>query len=335
MPVHEMTSCSTPATWPSRWRSTSGPASRRRPRPCRRSTSTTRAAASCSTRSPGCRSTTRPAPSAPSSSGTSARSRRLTRAETLVELGSGTSEKTRLLLGALSEVGSLRRFVPFDVDPAVLKDASAAVADEFPGLDVEPVVGDFETAPRRAAALTAPAGRVPRLHDRQPRAAAAGALPDRGPRGAWPRATGSCSAPTWSRIPQRLVAAYDDAAGGDRRVRPQRAARSSTATSAPTSTSTPSSTARCGTPSTSGSRCVWSRRRDQRVKIRTARPRRSHFDAGEQVRTEISAKFRRAGVEGELRGGRPRAGGVVDRPARRLRAVVVGPEGARTLDSGS
>src|SRR6185312_4596977 len=49
-------------------------------------------------------------------------------ASTLIELGSGTSEKTRLLLRALSEAGTLRRFVPFDVDPAVLKDASSAIA---------------------------------------------------------------------------------------------------------------------------------------------------------------------------------------------------------------
>ncbi|HEV7206835.1 MAG TPA: L-histidine N(alpha)-methyltransferase [Jatrophihabitans sp.] len=68
----------------------------------------------------------------------------VTGAETLVELGSGTSEKTRLLLRALRDAGTLERFVPFDVDPAVLKDASSAVSDEFPSLDVEPVVGDFE-----------------------------------------------------------------------------------------------------------------------------------------------------------------------------------------------
>jgi L-histidine Nalpha-methyltransferase len=66
----------------------------------------------------------------------------LTRAETLVELGSGTSEKTRLLLSALS--GSLRRFVPFDVDPSVLSDAAGAISVEYPALDVSPVVGDFE-----------------------------------------------------------------------------------------------------------------------------------------------------------------------------------------------
>ncbi|WP_375481978.1 L-histidine N(alpha)-methyltransferase [uncultured Jatrophihabitans sp.] len=69
---------------------------------------------------------------------------RVTGARSLVELGSGTSEKTRLLLGALRDAGTLESFIPFDVDPAVLKDASSAVAGEFPGVLVEPVVGDFD-----------------------------------------------------------------------------------------------------------------------------------------------------------------------------------------------
>lgn len=68
-----------------------------------------------------------------------------TGAETLIELGSGTSEKTRLLLRALRDAGTLRRFVPFDVDPAVLGWASEALAEEFPDLEVAPVVGDFES----------------------------------------------------------------------------------------------------------------------------------------------------------------------------------------------
>jgi len=67
-----------------------------------------------------------------------------TNAQTLVELGSGTSEKTRLLLSALTRAGSLRRFVPFDVDPSVLADAAAAIGEEYPGIEVAPVVGDFE-----------------------------------------------------------------------------------------------------------------------------------------------------------------------------------------------
>jgi L-histidine Nalpha-methyltransferase len=67
----------------------------------------------------------------------------LSRCESLVELGSGTSAKTRLLLRALLDGGTLREFVPFDVDPAVLTDASDALAAEFPGLAIAPFVGDF------------------------------------------------------------------------------------------------------------------------------------------------------------------------------------------------
>ncbi|MGH8962671.1 MAG: L-histidine N(alpha)-methyltransferase [Jatrophihabitantaceae bacterium] len=63
---------------------------------------------------------------------------------TLIELGSGTSEKTRLLLTALRATGTLRRFVPFDVDPVVLAEAAVVITDEYPGLAVEPVIGDFE-----------------------------------------------------------------------------------------------------------------------------------------------------------------------------------------------
>jgi L-histidine Nalpha-methyltransferase len=68
----------------------------------------------------------------------------LTGAEVLIELGSGTSEKTRLLLDALRAAGTLRRFVPFDVDAGTLEAAAGAVASEYPGVEVQPVVGDFE-----------------------------------------------------------------------------------------------------------------------------------------------------------------------------------------------
>ncbi len=65
-------------------------------------------------------------------------------ADTLVELGSGTSEKTRLLLDAMAGTGQLRRFVPFDVSETTLRDAAAAISTEHPGIDVHAVVGDFE-----------------------------------------------------------------------------------------------------------------------------------------------------------------------------------------------
>ncbi|HTS80854.1 MAG TPA: L-histidine N(alpha)-methyltransferase [Myxococcaceae bacterium] len=66
------------------------------------------------------------------------------RADTLVELGSGTSDKTRLLLRALAAGGSLRRFVPFDVDAVTLRGSALRIASEFPSLSVHAVVGDFE-----------------------------------------------------------------------------------------------------------------------------------------------------------------------------------------------
>jgi dimethylhistidine N-methyltransferase len=68
----------------------------------------------------------------------------LSEARTLVELGSGTSAKTRLLLHALTQAGTLQRFVPFDVDSVVLTDAARTISADFPHVSVEPVVGDFE-----------------------------------------------------------------------------------------------------------------------------------------------------------------------------------------------
>jgi L-histidine N-alpha-methyltransferase len=67
-----------------------------------------------------------------------------TGADTLVELGSGTSEKTRILLDAFAEAGALQRFVPFDIAESTLRSAAAAVASEYPGTSVHAVVGDFE-----------------------------------------------------------------------------------------------------------------------------------------------------------------------------------------------
>ncbi|MEA3020171.1 MAG: L-histidine Nalpha-methyltransferase, partial [Actinomycetota bacterium] len=67
----------------------------------------------------------------------------ITRADTLVELGAGTAEKTRLLLDAMSLSGLLRRYVPFDVAESTLRATAVAVAEEHPGLRVEGVVGDF------------------------------------------------------------------------------------------------------------------------------------------------------------------------------------------------
>ena len=67
----------------------------------------------------------------------------LSGADTLVELGSGSSAKTRLLLDAFRQAGSLRRYVPQDVSEAALRPAMDALAVEYPGLELHGVVGDF------------------------------------------------------------------------------------------------------------------------------------------------------------------------------------------------
>jgi len=65
-------------------------------------------------------------------------------ARTLVELGSGSAEKTGLLLDALRDRGTLRRYVPVDVSEAVLVAAGHRVQAAYPDLAVQAVVSDFE-----------------------------------------------------------------------------------------------------------------------------------------------------------------------------------------------
>jgi L-histidine Nalpha-methyltransferase len=67
----------------------------------------------------------------------------LTGAKTLIELGSGSSEKTRLLLDAFTERGGLGTFVPLDVSGSALAGSTAALAADYPGLRVRGIVGDF------------------------------------------------------------------------------------------------------------------------------------------------------------------------------------------------
>lgn len=135
-----------------------------------------------------------------------------TGADTLVELGSGTSEKTRMLLDAMSAAGTLRRFVPFDVDRSVLESASAALASEYPGLAIEAVCGDFERhlaeIPRGGRRLVAFLGST--IGNLTP-----------GPRAAFLNALGEALEPGDALLlgtdlvkdTGRLVRAYDDSAG--------------------------------------------------------------------------------------------------------------------------
>jgi L-histidine N-alpha-methyltransferase len=220
-----------------------------------------------------------------------------TGAEVLVELGSGTSDKTRLLLRALADAGTLRRFVPVDVDPSVLRSAGEAITREFPGVEVEAVVADFTRhlgeLPREGRRLVAFLGST--VGNLEP-----------GPRGAFLADVAATLAPGDALLlgtdlvkdPARLVRAYDDAAGVtaefNRNVL-RVLARELDADVDPDSFDHVA---------------VWDAEHEwieMRLRSRRAQTVRVpaldltvDFAEGEELRTEVSAKFRRDGVAAEL-----------------------------------
>jgi L-histidine N-alpha-methyltransferase len=77
----------------------------------------------------------------------------------LVELGSGAATKARILLGAMGD-DTPRRYVPLDVSESALREAGAELMAEMPDLTVHGVVGDFE---RHLGQIPAPANGDPRV----------------------------------------------------------------------------------------------------------------------------------------------------------------------------
>jgi L-histidine Nalpha-methyltransferase len=80
----------------------------------------------------------------------------LTNAVELVELGSGTAAKTRVLLDALHAAGTLQRYVPVDVTESMVRDCAETLTEEYPGLRVHGVIGDFERHLDRVPAALGP-----------------------------------------------------------------------------------------------------------------------------------------------------------------------------------
>jgi L-histidine Nalpha-methyltransferase len=66
------------------------------------------------------------------------------RPATLVELGSGSAAKTRVLLSAMREAGCLRTYVPVDISEEITQDTARSLVEEYPGLEVRGLVCDFE-----------------------------------------------------------------------------------------------------------------------------------------------------------------------------------------------
>ncbi|BBZ66706.1 histidine N-alpha-methyltransferase [Mycolicibacterium insubricum] len=227
----------------------------------------------------------------------SARIAALTGADTLVELGSGNAEKTRLLLDALRDRGSLHRYVPFDVDAAMLADVGAAVAAEYPGIEIIAVCGDFEkhleTIPDGGRRLFAFLGST--IGNLTP-----------GPRARFLSALAAAMAPgdhlllgtDLVKDTGRLVRAYDDADGVTAEFNRNVLAVINTELGADFDPQAYSHVAHWN----ADAECIemWLRSdRAQRVRIAEL-DLVVDFAAGEAMLTEVSAKFRPDGVATEL-----------------------------------
>jgi L-histidine Nalpha-methyltransferase len=221
----------------------------------------------------------------------------LSRCESLVELGSGTSAKTRLLLRALTDGGTLREFVPFDVDPAVLTEASDALAAEYPGLAIAPFVGDFEhdigSIPARGRRTIAFIGST--IGNLEP-----------GVRSRFLAQVGAALRPGDTFLlgtdlvkdTGRLLRAYDDAAGVTAAFNRNILLVVNRELDADFDTDEFRHVA------------LWDARSEWiEMRLRSERAQRVtisdlglvvSFEAGEELRTEISAKFRRERIEAEL-----------------------------------
>ncbi|MEP7018183.1 MAG: L-histidine N(alpha)-methyltransferase [Actinomycetota bacterium] len=227
----------------------------------------------------------------------SAQIARRTRAHTLVELGSGSSEKTRLLLDALQAEGTLREFVPLDVSEAALRDAVAALNADYRMLAIHGVVGDFTEhlgripgqTPRIVAFL---GGTIGNLFPDE-RASFLAELRDTLVGGEW-----LLLGTDLVKDPGILVPAYDDAAGVTAEFNRNVLAVLNRQLGADFDVQNYEHVA------------VWDPDNEWiEMRLRSRVPARvslSELDldivveAGEEIRTEISAKFRRQGVEHEL-----------------------------------
>jgi L-histidine N-alpha-methyltransferase len=63
---------------------------------------------------------------------------------TLVELGSGSAAKTRHLLSAMRDAGCLEAYVPVDISERITRETAESLVEEYPGLAVRGLVCDFE-----------------------------------------------------------------------------------------------------------------------------------------------------------------------------------------------
>jgi L-histidine N-alpha-methyltransferase len=218
-------------------------------------------------------------------------------ADTLVELGSGTSEKTRMLLDALRNSGSLRRFIPFDVDAGVLNAAGAAIQREYPGVEIDAVCGDFEEhlaeIPRVGRRLVAFLGSTIGNLTPGPRADFLAALSDTLQPG-----DSLLLGTDLVKDVDRLVRAYDDSAGVTAKFNRNVLAVVNRELDADFDLDAFEHVARWNADEERIE--MWLRATSAQRVLIAALDLAVEFAAGEEMLTEVSCKFRSEGVEAEL-----------------------------------
>ncbi|MFF7361640.1 L-histidine N(alpha)-methyltransferase [Streptomyces sp. NPDC008125] len=215
-------------------------------------------------------------------------------ARTLIELGSGSSEKTRHLLDALPRLHS---YVPVDVSESALTGAAEALLAERPELNVHALIADFTgglalpgtPGPRLVAFLGGTIGNL---------------LPEE--RATFLRSVRSILSPGDALLlgtdlvkePATLVAAYDDASGVTAAFNKNVLEVVNRALDADFDPADFDHVARWD------SDAEWI---EMRLRARSALTVKIHeldlvvsFEEGEELRTEVSAKFRRDRVREEL-----------------------------------
>ncbi len=221
-----------------------------------------------------------------------------TRADTLVELGSGTSEKTRFLLDAMTAAGFLRRLVAFDVSEGTLRESAARIRNEYPGISVTAVVGDFdhhlESIPPGGRRLVAFLGSSIGNFAPAERATFLAAL-----RGALAEGEALLLGVDLVKDAERLVAAYDDRSGVTAEFNRNVLRVVNRELGADFRPECFDHVARWNA-ADEWIEMVLRSRLDQRVSVPAA-GLTVEFRRGEELRTEISAKFRPERVQDELR----------------------------------
>ncbi len=222
---------------------------------------------------------------------------RLTGADTVIELGSGSSSKTRILLDAFSSSGRLGTFVPFDVSEAAIRGAIASLSRDYPALSLHAIVGDFDhhldRLPLEGRRLVVFLGGTIGNFTPEQRSVFLGRLA-----GAMRSGDALLLGTDLVKPSPRLEAAYNDSSGVTAEFNLNLLNVLNRELGANFDASTFEHVARFD-PIEEWIEMHLRSRVDQVVALPSAGIE-VRFGAGEEMRTEISAKFRRAGVEKEL-----------------------------------